>query len=572
MARRLIVSVVAALATAALAAPPAPAASAGPAVPLAGTGTNIEPIARVPIGHPTEVELAGDWAFVADDGSATEDDTGGLVIVNIADPAHPFLQGKWVCDAGWGDIDLSADANIAILTNAHAGECLGASEDEDKTWVAILDISDKAHPKLLARIPDDDQIEYVHTSTLDNKLLYLNPQAWAGYPQGSNPHIPIYDISDPSHPVRKAFVESEGVGLAHDTYIDHRPDGKSLLYAASIHTSDVFDVTDPFAATMIQRTSSPEITISHDVQPSWDRKLLIVDDEGAAGGQVDESVSACGKVGTGDGPTNFDSGSIHFYEAAPDGTFANDGRVELGSFNAPANVNTGACVAHIFWQAPNENRLTQAYYRTGAFVVDFADPASPKMLGDFHAEGGGNYWSNKPHNGFMYASNQDTDGKGPGSLDILRYTGEGGTRWPATAGPAEVQRAARQGVPYVPLAGSGAQRPAGEEAVLPAAPVRSRSVGRIRFSARLARVPGQSGKRVPVTLVFRNANGKRVGSVQVRRAAGKRAVVRIFGGAVSGRYTWIARAGGRTIGRGTLAVGKDRMTIAPHLTLSVGAR
>ena len=560
---RLLISL---LALAAVAAPAAVAQS----VPLAGTGTNIEPIARVPIGHPNEVELAGDWAFVSDDGDYTEEG-GGLVIVNIADPTKPFIEGKWECDGGWGDVDINPQATIAVLTKAHTDDCLAdLDNDEPETWAAIIDISDKKNPKLLSKISDTEDIEYVHTITMDKNLLYLNPQAAAFYPQGPNPHIPIYDISDPANPKPAGFVGSTGIGLAHDSYIDHRPDGKSLLYGASIHTTDVFDVTDPLNSTMLQRTAWPEITISHDVQPSWDRKLVIVDDEGAAGGQLSESVSACGKIGPESGPAAFDSGSVHFFEAAPDGTIAGGpAAVPLGSFNAPTNVATGACVAHVFWQAPNENRLTQAYYRTGAFVLDFEDASTPVMLGDFHAEGGGNYWSNKPHNGFMYATNQDTVRGGEmGSLDILRYTGEGGRRWPATAGPAEVQRSARHGVPYVPLKGA-TPPPQGE--VLPAGPVRSRSIGRIRFTAQLARVPGSRGRKV-VTFVFRDSKGKRVGSAKVRRAAGKPARVKIFGGAVTGRYTWTAKSSRKTIGRGKLRVGKSRMTLAPHLTLSVGAK
>src|SRR3954454_17044194 len=107
--------------------------------------------------------------------------------------------------------------------------------------------------------------------------------------------------------------------------------------------------------------------------------MILVDDEGAAGGQLDESVSACGKVGA--GPASADSGSIHFFAADKDGTFANGGLVHLGSFNAPVNYNTGACVAHVFWQAPNEKRLTHVYYRNCAFAMEFQDPSDTKMLG-----------------------------------------------------------------------------------------------------------------------------------------------------------------------------------------------
>src|SRR3954467_3536256 len=92
----------------------APSASAQ--APLAGTGENIQPITRVPIAHPNEVEMAGDWAFVSDDDVASDGSHGGLVIVNIKDPAHPFIESKWDCPGGWGDIDLSPDGKIAVLT------------------------------------------------------------------------------------------------------------------------------------------------------------------------------------------------------------------------------------------------------------------------------------------------------------------------------------------------------------------------------------------------------------------------------------------------------------------------
>jgi hypothetical protein len=550
----------------------APAASAQ--APLAGTGENIQPIARVPIPHPNEVELAGDWAFVSSDGSESytpaEHTDAGLVIVNIKDPAHPFIEGKWVCDAGWGDIDLSPDANIAVLTNAHGDECTDGGAQ-----VAILDVSDKKNPKLLSTI-SDDEMPYVHTVTLDNggKTLYLNPQAAAFYPQGTEPHIAVWDISDPKAPARKTFISKTGIGLAHDTYVDHRPDGKTLMYAASIHTSDVFDITDIMKPVLLQQMTSPEISISHDVQPNHDRSMIIVDDEGAAGGQLDEGASACGKIG-GPGPAGVDSGSVHFYAANADGTFLANGAAELGSWNAPANANEGACVAHVFWQAPDQNRLSQAYYRMGAFVLDFDDPLNVKMLASFQSEQGADYWSNKPHRGYLFATDQDGAGAEEplgGGLDILRYTGEQGKAWPATSGPAEVQRSARQGVPYVPLTLGG--QPVGT-APLPGAGAGpdTRPVGRVKFKAKLKKVAGKKGKKTKVTFTFVDAAGKKVGTASVKKAAGKKAKVTISGGAVAGKYKWTAKAGKKVLGRGKFTVKKSaNAALAPSKRLSVRAK
>ena len=553
-----------------------PDSEGGEVVGLSGEGENVQGVKRIQFPGATEVELAGDWAFVATD--KTDDAPGGLVIVNIADPKNPFIQSTWhspqggIEDGSFGDVDLSPDGNLAVLTNAHCDQC----KEGKVPWVVLLDVTNKTRPKLAGTIVDDDTIEYVHTATLDNKTVYLNPQVAAFYPQPGNAHITAFDISDPAKPVKKGVIEPPGsdLGLAHDSYIDHRPDGKTLMYAASVHKSDVIDITNLMEPTWLQSATSA-YTISHDVQPNHDRSIIVVDDEGAAGGQLDESVSACGKVGQ--GPASADSGSVHFYRAAEDGTFANGGAVHLGSFNAPTNVNTGACVAHVFWQAPDENRLTQAYYRTGAFVLDFEDPSAPKMLGWFLADGGANYWSNKPHNGYMYATDQDH------GLDILRYTGEGGQRWPATAGPAEVQRSARQGVPYVPItrrrrpgnaggsAGQGsspgsAQNPGGPNAA-------SRRLGRFRFAARLRRVPGRRGSRVRLVLAVRNRNGRVVERVRVRRRAGQRAVLRVRGVAVAGRYLWRVRAGNRVLRSGRLKVRpRSGLSLAPREVFAARVR
>jgi hypothetical protein len=569
-----------------------PIAAAQEVVPLAGEGENIAPVARVQIPGVNEVELAGDWAFVSVERSADgTEGKGGLVIVNIADPQKPYIQARWdapaagIQDAGFADVDLSPDGNLAVLTNSHCDDCT----EGENVWVALVDVSDKSNPRLAGTIVDDSTIDYVHTATLDNERLYLNPQVAAFYPQPGNAHITVFDVSDPTSPVKEGVIAPPGadLGLAHDSYIDHRPDGKTLMYAASVSKSDVIDITDPLDSTWLQSATS-EYTISHDVQPNHDRSIILVDDEGALGGQLDEGVSACGKVGS--GPASLDSGSIQFFQAAPDGTFANGGLVHLGTFNAPTNVNAGACVAHVFWQAPDENRLTQAYYRTGAFVLEFEDPANPSMLGWFVPDGGAIYWSNKPHNGYLYATNMEA------GLDILRYTGEGGTRWPATAGPAEVQRAARQGVPYVPLedpeatptatgtpAASVSPAPAPTTSATPTpssggTPPPSggesdRQVGRVKVITRLRRVPGRPGRRVRLTMSFVTADGVRAGRAVVRRRAGRSARIAVRGIAVAGDYTWTLKRGGRVLRRGSTRVfGRPGLSLSPQATMALRAR
>src|SRR3954465_10119453 len=99
-------------------------AQAQTAVPLSKAGgENIEGVARVPFPGANEVELAGDWAFVSVDRGPTGNADGGLVIVNSADPEHPYVEGSWygirdskLNDVRPGDVDLSTDGNLAVLT------------------------------------------------------------------------------------------------------------------------------------------------------------------------------------------------------------------------------------------------------------------------------------------------------------------------------------------------------------------------------------------------------------------------------------------------------------------------
>ena len=287
------------------------------------------------------------------------------------------------------------------------------------------------------------------------------------------------------------------------------------------------------------------------MQPNHDRSIIVVDDERLLGGQLDENVSVCGKIGA--GPASVDSARCTSSRRRPTARSPTPVRCTSARSTRPTNVATGACVAHVFWQAPSENRLTQAYYRTGAFAVDFSDPADPQQLGYFVADGGANYWSNKPHRGYLFATDQDH------GLDILKYTGEGGAKWPATAGPAEVQRSARQGVPYVPIAGT-------KTAPLPAAPkAQTRKLGKFAFTARAKRVPGKGSRTL--VLSFRTAAGKLAGSLKVKRAGGKKATVKVTGVAVTGRYRWTLRAGKKMLARGRTTAKQ-----ASGLSLSAGAR
>jgi hypothetical protein len=138
-------------------------------------------------------------------------------------------------------------------------------------------------------------------------------------------------------------------------------------------------------------------------------------------------------------------GAIHFYNLSPAGLVPNGGTSKAGIFNIdlqpnePAQVAAEAgCTSHVFWQAPNQNRLTIAWYGRGTRIVDFEDPSNPQQLGFFVPQGA-DTWSAKPHCGYIFTGDMVR------GMDVLRYTGEGGNAWPTTSGKADPRRATIQG-------------------------------------------------------------------------------------------------------------------------------
>jgi hypothetical protein len=574
--------------------------------PLAGIGENVEIVANVPLApgkvpggandddfdvNASDIELAGDHAYV---GSYTQ----GMAIVNIAscnDPSRPdlckpFIEGVYPCSGGQFDIQLSPDARIAVVAHESAStekECHPGEEG-----AAIIDVSDKGNPREIAfisdRKPDGSSSGVVedgaHNTTLDWPNLYID-QYIATYDGGKSE---IFSLADPSKPVLIGeidFPPQNGQTGFHDSFPDHRPDGKVLLYGASIQKSDVVDITDPTNPQELQTFFDPQVGISHGAETNHRRDLLIVTDEygggtgvGACGGNPDPDIPLPGQF------QNAGVGAIHFYNLNEQGLVANNGTDKAGIFNIvlhpnePAQVAAGAgCTSHVFWQAPDQNRMTIAWYGRGTRIVDFEDPANPKQLGFFVPQGA-DTWSAKPHCGYIFT------GDIARGMDVLRYTGEGGAAWPTTSDRAELQRATYQGAPTpaaTPCRASGASGGASEGAppescARAARRAKTRRIGGVHLGQRRAavrRAMGSRGtyRRFMDRWCLRGGGALRVGypsprqerdlsASQNRRFRGRAVLI-----LTSGRPTSIAR-----VRRGT-SVRTLRGRVGPLRAVRVGA-
>jgi hypothetical protein len=234
------------------------------------------------------------------------------------------------------------------------------------------------------------------------------------------------------------------------------------------------------------------------------------------------------------------------YKLDKDGTIAGEnGLQKAGVFNIPYTAQDDpekGCTIHVFWQAPDQNRLVTAWYGRGTRVVDFSNPAQPKQLAWFIPTGG-DTWSAKPHNGYIYS------GDIVRGLDIFKYTGEGGAAWPATAGAAEAQRARQQG-----WKGPGTQPTRAPQGG--AQSVDGRAQGRRSLRLKVGVPDRRRSKRATLVISFNDRAGRLVSRVrQTVRDNGKRSIRASVGG-LAGRYRYSVRLGdrGRILKRGSFAV------------------
>ncbi len=489
--------------------------------PLTGSGENMRIVANVPMagdrGNPaaSDIELAGDYAYVGSYGE-------GIVIVDISDPTQPKRVGVFDCPGGQNDVQLSPDARHAVMAiDTEDNEC-----HPGKEGTVVLDVSDKTKPREIAFIP----IEVgSHNNTLDWPLLYVD-----NYPTSYH-KLEIFTLADPANPRKLSQLDfGRDADSVHDSYVDHRPDGRTLLYAASIGNTDVIDVSDPEHPKLQLRFADPRVTISHQAEPNFDRTKLLVTDEFLGG----QEVPACGQVGNVRLPVTLplvgdptDIGALHIYALNRDGSVRGNG-VDgwLGSLNLPLRLNpTGGCTIHVFWQAPDEDRLVTAWYGRGVHAFDFHDAANPVHLGSYLPTGG-DVWAAKPHKGYIFT------GDIVRGMDVIQYTGEEGKRWPATAGDAAVQRARTQNA-------IGTAPPS------PAKPV----TGTYRFVRRV-RAPKARAKRITLSVEFRNRAGKLVSKLRFKVRSGRRVTLRARAGGLAGRYRYTIKHGARVLGRGSFTV------------------
>ena len=356
----------------------------------------------------------------------------GMHIYDISEPATPRRIGEYV--PGGPRADAPPDAavfgrrHIAVLNGTRrTHNSLPSQARTDRT--EFLDVTDPARPKLLWTFgPDQVDGESHNGDIVDKRRLYL-PSGGSGA-QG----LRIYDLNpllgkngaaapanlfrgDPAKlweaspyrgtkPVGAPFTHTHDITV----YTDHPVAGLgkrdiALLAEGGNYTGNgdtgstfVIDVTDPAKPVVLLRWLHEKgpghhpIRYHHEAQLlAGDRSVMLVTDEDMHNG--------CGGAG-----------GVTAVRLSPDLQSA----TELSEWFIPAGTPAPVCSVHVFDSAGS--KVYFGSYNAGLQVVDYANPAQPKRVGQYIAAGT-TAWGADYHRGYVYVGDMSR------GLDVLKVSG-----------------------------------------------------------------------------------------------------------------------------------------------------
>jgi hypothetical protein len=250
----------------------------------------------------------------------------GLHIIDVTDAAHPTELGVFARPMP------SGAANDIKLVEAN-GKRYALIGDVP---VDVVDVTDPAHPKLAVQIPEE-----AHTLAVETR----DGKTYA-YFGNYNATTPIYDVTDPTHPMKLGSFHAEG-SLVHDLSLEH---GVAYLNAWD-GGFYVVDYTNPTAPTQVGRWAKTTADSSHSSWPMrvGNRHIAL---------HGDENYNAHLDV------VDVDPASPTFMQ--PIGSYETRDWISIHNLMAVGN------------------KAYFTYYQDGVRVLDMSDPTQPKQVGYYN--------------------------------------------------------------------------------------------------------------------------------------------------------------------------------------------
>ncbi len=264
----------------------------------------------------------------------------GLDIIDVTDPAAPVHRGH----IGGASAGLDGINDVRVVHGAGRTIAFGSALGGEATYV--IDVTDPANPMYLADIP-----EYSHSVQVrsDGKRTFLYLATYTA-------SVPVYDITDPTTPVRlgaPTVADGDDAGI-HDLTVS--ADGNMIYANNTIDGVVAIDVSGGLDQTPVERWRI-DTSYSH---ASWSmttasgRRILLHGDEGMSPGDGGAFLRIID-----DDPESATYGElIGRYQSRP----------EVGIHNIQAVGD----------------KVYLSYYQDGIRILDVADPTQPREIAHYN--------------------------------------------------------------------------------------------------------------------------------------------------------------------------------------------
>ena len=182
------------------------------------------------------------------------ENNNGLVILDISDPTTPLLINNYT-DYSANDIKISSDENTAYLASGFNG-------------LVIVDISDPANPVYVNNYQTSPRNTYVVTISPDETKAYI-------YISGFGGGLYILDISDPMD-----ITELGNYTFSNSQNFILSADENTLFSSGSAQGLFIFDVSDPVNPSLISQYDSIGFVANISISPNEDIAYLADGSEG----------------------------------------------------------------------------------------------------------------------------------------------------------------------------------------------------------------------------------------------------------------------------------------------------
>lgn len=361
----------------------------------------------------------------------TSNTRGTIEVIDVTDPADPVVLESIRCPGYHADVAVHENLLLQAIDSASTNpgcrpswlERSGSSAGDDGAGVGvrIFDVTDPARPELL---------DFVHTPSGVHNLTVV-PWAGLAYLAYDDPALPsgnlgIIDLGGSTFPLTDVPMRDISPGVTvecHDIGLD--PD-RQLAFCAAIDATFVWDIGDPYAPAEVATIVNPAINLHHGARPAPDGKTLVLNDE-LGGAAVAPGCQGTGSIGG--------LGALWFYDVSDPSS-----PTPLGSFSpTERNPTQLQCTSHFYNFVPGEDLVSVGWYRAGAILADFSDPARPAERAAF-APYDASFWSSYYWHGHLYGNAFDWNGglwilEVEGLPDVAPAPQDEGTSWGRWTGP-----------------------------------------------------------------------------------------------------------------------------------------